>query len=106
MCFSAWSSAKQAFIDGPRHFCVLDQLTPFDREKKIEVGFVNMDDSESIDFVVACLFEDHRIDDSLPTMKRVTGVEAKVQNCENGPSNKVLFISKGKLSWKYWFCVR
>ena len=84
---------------------MLDKLSPFDSKEEIEVGFIDMDDSESVDFVISCLLEDHCVDDGFPSFKGMSCANAEVDDSEDRLPDKDLFVSEGGLAWLFWFCV-
>ena len=44
------------------------QGSPFDSEDKIVIGFVEVNHTEAVDFIVTRFFEDHDVDDVAPSL--------------------------------------
>jgi hypothetical protein len=59
-------------------------LAPFDSHKQVDICFVEMDDSEQVDFVVVRFFQDHYVDDGLPAFVGVAGTERVVDHVHLG----------------------
>ena len=78
------------------------KLAPFYCQDKIEICFVNVDDSESVDLVVTGFLEDHCINHCLPPGKRVSGMEAVIYDGQYGASDEDLFCLEGSFAW---FCL-
>ena len=47
-------------------------MTPFGTENEIVIGFDEMNDSETVNLEVTWFFEDHDVNNILPTFERVT----------------------------------
>ena len=84
---------------------MLDQLAPLDSKEEIEVCFVDVDDSKSVDLVISCLFKDHGVDDGFPSFERMSCANTEIDDCEYRSADKDLFIAEGRLAWFVGFCV-
>jgi hypothetical protein len=68
-------------------------MTPFDSQEKIEIGFIYMSHSEPVvDFVIAGVFEDHSINDCLPSFQNMSIPDAIIDNRKDHLCYGGLFI--------------
>jgi hypothetical protein len=61
-----------------------------------------MNDAKSVDLVIACLFEDHCVNDGFPSFERVSGAYAKIDDGEDRSTDKGLFVAEGGLTRRFW----
>ena len=68
-------SARSATILTPVNSVGVDGsvygLLPFQAKDKIEVSFVQVDDSKAVDFKIAFLFENHHVNNIFPSGKSI-----------------------------------
>jgi hypothetical protein len=69
--FVSRMSAELSFVDQTIAVCDAKCLSPLYSEQKINVCFINMDHSETVDAMDASVFEDHSVDNLLPSCQNV-----------------------------------
>jgi hypothetical protein len=56
-------------------FSVMKRVSPFDSENQVIIRFVQVDNSEPMDFVVVRLLQDHHVDNVFPSVIDVSGAK-------------------------------
>ena len=77
---SSMLTGVDSFVDG----CVMEELFPFDSDEAVEVGFVNMDNTETVDFIVTRFLLDHFIHDGLPPIEGVAMADSVIDKFYSG----------------------
>lgn len=88
----AGARTEEAVVEELASFDGTSQLSPFDGEKQVEVSFIDMDDAEAIDTIVASFFEDHSVDDCKPSGEHVIVANAIVQYGKDGRGDELLSV--------------
>ena len=76
--FVTWAGSVLTGVDSFVDGCVMEELFPFYSDQAVEVGFVNMDHAEAVDFIVTRFFLDHDVHDGLPSIEGVAMADSVV----------------------------
>ena len=66
--FVTWAGSVLTGVDSIRVGRLMEKLLPFYSDESVEVGFIDMYYSESVDFIIAGFFLDHHVDDGFPAV--------------------------------------
>ena len=86
-----WTSTILPWIDGSGSICCVQEFAPLHGEQEVKVCLVNVNDAKAVDLVIACVFEDHRIDDEFPSFEYVPRLNTEIDESENQFGNGRLF---------------
>jgi hypothetical protein len=67
-------------VDGIIEGGMMEKLLPFDAKNVVKVRFVDVNNSESVAFVIAWLFLYHYVNNGLPTIKRIVVTDCIVMS--------------------------
>ena len=70
----------------------MKELAPLDCQEEVEISLINVDHPQTVDFIVSRVFEDHGVDDSLPSFKDIASCDAIIYEGYNGFCDAVLGV--------------